>query len=293
MEIHQLRYCVRVAETLNFTRAAEDLAVAQPSLSQQIRKLERELGFAVFERGPGGVRLTSEGEAFLPYARIALARIQDTALVAQEIRGVRRGRVTIGISPIAGATLLPELVRATREHYPGVTVQTREGGLTELLHLLESGEVDLALVLLPTEDPRLTCVTLLSEDLVVVLPEKHRLTRLDAVDIAELREEPLVSLSSEYGLRQRVLEECAKGGFVPSIAFESREVGIIQRLVEAGLGVSILPAGAIRRDLAIVTRPLLAGGVRPQRAVGLAHRSDRYVPIAARRIFDLASRLLG
>src|SRR5512142_1725928 len=153
MEIHQLRYCVRVAETLNFTRAAEDLAVAQPSLSQQIRKLERELGFGLFERGPGGVQLTGEGEQFLPYAKGALARVQEATVVAQEIRGVRRGQVSIGISPMAGARLLPPLVRATRERYPGVRVQTREGGLTYLLALLESGEVDLALVLLPTDDP--------------------------------------------------------------------------------------------------------------------------------------------
>ena len=293
MELHQLRYFVRVAETLNFTRAADHLAIAQPSLSQQIRKLERELGFALFERGPAAVRLTADGDQFLPYARAALARVQEATLVAQEIRGVRRGQVTIGVSPIAGARLLPPLVRATREHYPGIAVQTREGGLTHLLELLESGEVDLALVLLPTDDPHLTYTTLLSEDLVVVLPEGHRLASREAIDVADLREEPLVSLSSEYGLRQQVLEECAKGGFVPDIAFESREVGIIQGLVEAGLGVTILPQHAIRGDLAIVTRPLLSGGEHPQREVGLAYRNDRYVPIAARHVFELARQVFG
>src|SRR5579883_288079 len=149
MELHQLRYAVRVAETRNFTRAAEELHVAQPSLSQQIRKLEQELGFPLFERGPARVQPTSEGALFLPYARAVLERLAEATLAAEEIRGVQRGQVTLGISPIAGAHLLPGLLRRARERYPGVRIATREGGLEELLALLDAGAVELAMVLLP------------------------------------------------------------------------------------------------------------------------------------------------
>src|SRR5215471_3126379 len=101
MELHQLRYAVRVADLRSFTRAAASLAVAQPSLSQQVRKLERELGFELFERSPARVAPTAEGQQFLPYARAILAGLDDATAAAAEIRGVQRGSVTLGVSPIA------------------------------------------------------------------------------------------------------------------------------------------------------------------------------------------------
>jgi DNA-binding transcriptional LysR family regulator len=291
VEPHQLRYFVRVAELRHFTRAAEELAVAQPSLSQQVRKLERELGFDLFERGRPGVRLTGEGEAFLPYARAVLERLAEAATAADEIRGAERGRVILGVSPIAGARLLPILLRAVRAQLPSLVVETREAGLERLLELLERGEVDITMVLLPAADPELFCAEALAEDLVAVLPAEHPLAARDAVEVAELRGERLVLLTGEYGLRRRIEEECERAGFGPSVACESGEIGIIQGLVEAGLGLTILPESAVRSDLATFVRPLLSHGDRPQRRIGLAIRRDRYVPRAARRVFELAQEL--
>jgi DNA-binding transcriptional LysR family regulator len=293
MELHQLRYAVRVAELRSFTRAAVELHIAQPSLSQQVRKLERELGFALFARGPTGVRLTSEGELFLPHARAVLDRLAQALTAAEEIRGLQRGRVTIGLSPIAGAHILPALLRAIADRFPGLRVETREGGLSRLAELLSTGAVDLALILLPTSDPDLVYTTVLAEDLVLVVPRDHALAATDVVDLAALCDERFVLLTPDYGLRQQIVAACARVGFTPQVVFESHEVGIIQRLVEAGLGVTIIPVSAVRADLATVVRPVLAGGVPPQRAVGLAMRADRYVPLAARRVFALAREVFG
>lgn len=291
MELQQLRYFVRIAETGSFTRAAQALLVAQPSLSQQIRKLERELGFQLFERSSARVSLTSEGQQFLPYARAVLDRLAEAATVAAELRGSDRGVVTIGVSPIAGARILPGLLRAVAQRYPGLTVRTREEGLSRLLELLEAGEIDLATVLLPASDPNLVIATVLAEHLVLVLPRDHRLASHESVAIEEARDDPFVLLTTEFGLRQRVIEECERAGFRPRVVFESREVGIIQGLVEAGLGITVLPVGAVRHDLATVVRPVLSGGLRPQRQIGLAMRGDRYVPRAARNVFELARKL--
>ncbi len=288
MELHQLRYVVAVSERRNFTRAAEDLHIAQPSLSQQIGKLERELGFPLFERGGVRVHLTSEGALFLPHARAVLDRLAEATLAAEEIRGVRRGHVTLGISPIAGAHVLPGLLRRAAERYPGVRIATREGGLEELLSLLATGAVDLAMVLLPAEDARLVCVPLLDEAIVLVLPGSHPLAASASVELAALSEEPFVLLTQEYGLRHRVEEECAATGFAPRVVLESREVGVVQALVEAGLGVTLLPESAVRRDLSTAVRPLFAGGIAPRRSIGLAYRADRYLTVAARALFALA-----
>ena len=288
MELHQLRYAVAVAAVRNFTRAADELHIAQPSLSQQIRKLEQELGFPLFERGGARVQLTSEGALFLPHARAVLERLAEAILAAEEIRGVRRGQVTLGISPIAGAHLLPGLLRRAAERYPGVRVVTREGGLEELLALLDAGTVDLAMVLLPAEDARLVCTPLLDEAIVLVLPDRHSLAVAPSVEIARLREEPFVLLTQDYGLRRRVEEECAAAGFAPRVVLESREVGVVQALVAAGLGVTLLPESAVRRDLATAVRPVYARGVAPRRSIGLAYRADRYLTVAARALFALA-----
>lgn len=293
MELHQLRYAVQVAEQRSFTRAAESLAVAQPSLSQQVRKLERELGFELFERSPSRVAITADGVQFLPYARAILAALDDATAAATEIRGVQRGTVTLGVSPIAGAAVLPPLLRLVREHYPGVAVHTQEAGLARLLELLREGALDLTLILLPTSEQGLIYTTVLSEDLVVVLPQGHALAGQRVVETAALRDERFLLLSAEYGLRARVLEECEASGFVPSIVFESRQVEILQRLVEAGLGVTVIPASAARHDLHTAARPIQANRVRPQRQVGLAMRSDRYVPLAARTLFELARERLA
>lgn len=288
MEPHQLRYVVGVAETRSFTRAAAGLHVAQPSLSQQIRKLERELGFPLFVRGPARVQLTTEGELFLPYARAVLDRLREATIAAEEIRGVQRGRVTLGISPIAGAHVLPRLLSAVRERFPGVIVAAREDGLSRLLTLLDGGEIELAMVLLPATDPRLVCERLIDEDLVLVLPARHRLATRDVLELAELRDEPFVLLTHAYGLRQRVEEECTRAGFAPNVVFESGEVGVIQALVEANLGITILPASAVRHDLATAVRAVLSRGRPPRRAIGLAYRADRYTTLAARQVFALA-----
>jgi DNA-binding transcriptional LysR family regulator len=291
MDFQRLRCFVRVAGTLNFTRAAEELALAQPSLSQQVRKLEGEVGFALFQRSPGATQLTAEGGMFLPYAESVLARCREAETVAEEIRGARRGRVSLGISPIAGARLLPRLLRAVRKRYPGIAVTTREAGLSELQDLLRAGEVDLAMVLLPAEEASLTCVTLLSEDLVLVLPADHRLGAREVVDAAELKDEALILMPPEYGARHLVLDLCKEQGFEPEVALESGDVGILQGLVEAGLGVTILPRSAIREDLHTVRRPIRSRGAVPKRKVGLAFRGDRYLSVAAREVFALAATL--
>lgn len=293
MEPHQLRYFVRVAELRHFTRAAAALNVAQPSLSQQLRKLERELGFALFVRGPAGVRLTSEGELFLPRARAVLDRLNDAAVAAAEIRGVRQGRLTLGVSPVAGARLLPPLLRRVAERLPGLDVRTREAGLDRLLQMLGAGEIDIATVLLPAADASLQTAPAMTDDLVVILPDHSPLAGAADLGVEALRDQPLILLNEEYGVRRRVEEECHRAGFEPRVVFESGQVAIIQGLVEAGLGLSVLPETAVRRDLRTQIRPLRSRNGRPQRTIGLAIPRDRYVPLAAREVFALAESLFA
>ncbi len=174
IELRQLRYFLAVAETLHFARAAEKLHIAQPSLSQQIRALEEELGVQLFERSRRHVALTTDGEALLPYARRLVALADDAHEEFAERSGLRRGRVRLGTTPTLGGHLLPRAIRGFFQAYPGLEITITEDGSDRLARQLEQGQLDLALLV---EDPNMHDIVfepLLKEEIVVALPEGHR-----------------------------------------------------------------------------------------------------------------------
>lgn len=149
VQFHQLRYFVAVAELRHFTRAAERTRVAQPSLSQQIRSLERELGAELFHRTRGNIALTDAGAALLPLARRILADAESARLAVQETVQLRRGRVRLGAPPSLCTSLVPDVLRAYRSRHPGVELVVREDGSRDLVRTLTAGELDLALIITP------------------------------------------------------------------------------------------------------------------------------------------------
>src|SRR5207302_8586712 len=153
MEMHQLTYFESVSRHLHFTRAAEELNVAQPSVSQQIRKLETELGAPLFHRMKRHVALTEAGKTFLPHARAVLQRLEEARFEVQELSGLRRGTLAVGTTPSVGTYLLPRALAAVSRRHPGIALARREAGSRTLLNLLEAGDVDTAGVMLPTRPP--------------------------------------------------------------------------------------------------------------------------------------------
>src|SRR5205823_2444958 len=175
MEIHQLAYFESVCRHLHFTRAAEELHVAQPSASQQIRKLESELGAPLFHRMKPHVALTEAGKTFLPHARAVLQRLAEARLEVQELSGMRKGTLAVGAPPSVGAHLLPRALAAFSRRHPGITLTFREAGSRTLLSLLEDGELDLAVVIQPIRHPALETQPLLEEELLLAVPRQHPL----------------------------------------------------------------------------------------------------------------------
>src|ERR687888_139898 len=175
MELHQLEYFETVCRHLHFTRAAEELNVAQPSVSQQIRKLEQELGTPLFHRMKRRVALTEAGRTLLLRARAVLQQLNEARAELQELSGLRKGTLAVGAPPSVGTHLLPRALAAFSRQHPGISLTFREGGSRTLVKLLEDGELDLAVVIQPIRHPVLETLPLLEEELLLAVPLGHPL----------------------------------------------------------------------------------------------------------------------
>ncbi|MFE4215487.1 LysR family transcriptional regulator [Streptomyces sp. NPDC056844] len=292
MHFQQLAYFVAVAEARHFTRAAEEVHVSQPSLSQQIKALENELGAELFSRARGNIALTDAGEALLPLARRILADADTARHEVQELVQLRRGRIRLGATPSVCTGLLPEVLRAFHGAHPGIQLLIEEGGSHDLVRQLARGALDLALLVLPlpAASPALTTVELLHEDLVVVSSESRPAPgRKGSVHIADLENEPLVMFRHGYDLRELTVAACRAEGFEPSFTVEGGEMDAVLGFVRAGLGIAVVPRMvAVRAGQGLRTTLLASPGLR--RTIALAHRSDVEPPRAAR---ELQRMLLG
>jgi LysR family transcriptional regulator, transcription activator of glutamate synthase operon len=286
MEMHQLAYFESVSRHLHFTRAADELNVAQPSVSQQIRKLETELGAPLFHRMKRRVALTEAGETFLPHARAVLQRLEEARLEVQELTGLRKGSLAVGAPPSVGTHLLPRAMAAFSRLHPGIALAFREAGSRTLVSLVEHGELDLAVVIQPIRHPALDTQPLLEEELLLALPREHPLADGQGrVHLAQLCDQPFVLLrEGAYDLREQTLTACRKAGFEPTVALDGGEMDSMLRFVAAGIGVAILPAMVVADVDRDGGGPVAVRRLQPglSRALVIARRRDRYFSAAAR-----------
>jgi LysR family transcriptional activator of glutamate synthase operon len=288
MEMHQLTYFESVSRHLHFTRAAQELNVAQPSVSQQIRKLEHELGAPLFNRMKRHVTLTEAGKTFLPHARAVLQRVEEARLEVQELSGMRKGTLAVGAPPSVGTHLLPRALAKFSQRHPGISLSFREAGSRTLVSLLEEGELDLAVVIQPVRHPSLETQPLVEEELLLAVPRQHHLAQNGdmrrRVRLAQLSHEAFVLLrEGAYDLRDQTLTACRRAGFEPQVALDGGEMDSMLRFVAAGIGLAILPEMVLSEvdpsDGGVVLRRLQP---RLTRALVIARRRDRYFSAAAR-----------
>ena len=252
MEMHQLRYVVAVSRAGNFSRAAEQCHVSQPSLSQQILKLEEELGERLFHRMKREARLTPHGEAFLPRAIKILEEVDAARREASDAQSLLRGRLIIGVLPTIAPYLLPEVLAEFAKKFPGVELVLHEDTTARLLRLAQAFEIDFALASRPIPDQRMEVKDLFTEELRLALPPGHRLMRKRTVTLGDLEKEPFIVMKEGHCLGDQVLSFCERRDLKPTINFRSAQLETIQALVRSGVGISLVPAMAAlseRKDL--------------------------------------------
>ena len=268
MEIHQLRYFCSVAETGSFTRAAEREQIAQPSLSQQIIKLEEELGVRLFDRLGRSVRLTEPGQIFLPRARAILNELRAAKEEVTDKQSSLAGPVSVGVIPTIAPYFLPARINSFCRKYPQASITVFEDVTARLLDRLRGGVVDLAIMALPTRGHDLECFPLRTEALFAILPRNHGLAKRPSLSLKELRNEPFLLLRDDHCFRETALTACKRARIIPRVVFESGQFSSILAMVGAGLGISIVPEMALERrpDCTFV----LVDDERASRTIGIA-----------------------
>ncbi len=275
MEVHQLRYFCAVAESGSFTRAAEREQVAQPSLSQQIMKLEEELGVRLFDRLGRSVRLTGFGQVFLPRARAILVELKAAKDEVAERQSSVSGPVSIGVIPTIAPYFLPLPLALFSRKYPQADITVVEDVTARLMDRLRAGQIDLAILALPVRGHDIETFQLRTERLFVILPRTHQLAKKRRLMLKDLRDQPFLLLREDHCFRETAMEACKRARVTPHVVFESGQFGSIMAMVSAGLGISIIPemAQEQRPDCAFVA----VADERASRTIGVATLKGRFM----------------
>ncbi len=279
----QLHAFVVLAEELHFGQAATRLGIAQPPLSQQIRRLESKVGHPLFNREPGRVTLTPAGRELLPVARRALTDLTNGLAAARAIGSGQAGRLRIGFAASLALTVLPDLLRAFRDRFPHVHLDIEEMTTAPQIAALREKTIDIGLLREPpTDEAELNFKTVLTEPFVAVLPSTHPLAAQRTVTLAHLADSPFVLLPRAAGpqLYDKIIGLCAAAGCTPRIAQHAVEWQTVCALVETGLGVSLAPASIRRIRLKGVAFRGIEPGA-PRTRVAVAWRKNDQNPLVA------------
>jgi LysR family hydrogen peroxide-inducible transcriptional activator len=248
MELHQLRYFCAVADTGSFSRAAEQSHISQPSLSQQILKLESELGARLFDRLGRSVRLTDLGKTLLPRARAVLRELEAAKGEVIERKDFIGGSLTVGVIPTVAPYFLPPVLTSFAKEFPQACLTVVEEITPILLERLRSGTIDVAILALPVRGHEFETFRLLTEPLFAALSKRHALARRRTISLRDLRKEPFLLLRDGHCFRDTVVGACDRARLNPQIIFESGQFSSLLSLVGTGMGVSIVPEMAVTEN---------------------------------------------
>jgi DNA-binding transcriptional LysR family regulator len=298
-DVKQLRVLRAVAEHGSFSAAADALSYTQPAISQQIAALEKRAGTTLVDRGSRGVRLTEAGQTLVQHAEVVIARLAAAEAELEAIAGVRGGRVRLSSFPSAGASLLPPAVALFTQRHPDVELNFSEQEPEEAVHMLRAAELEVSLVfeyrdLSQPEFDRLyegiELRHLIDDPMYLALPRGHPAARRSRVHLRDVCNDTWIQNDTTGPCGRLHLAACAAAGFEPNIGFQSDDYNVVQGLIAAGVGVSLLPALALtnlRED--IVVRSL--GRDAPTRKIAAATLAGRYRSPATEAMLDILSEV--
>ncbi len=293
LDLPKLRIFVAVARASSFTRAADDLDLRQPTVSQQIQVLERGLRMPLFERLGRRVQLTPAGDALLTYAERLLALAAEAETATREAAGLSARTLRLGVGNTLATYILPDLLARLRWERPDVVVQVHVGNTEQLIAAVVDNRVELALVGAPLSHPLLAIHAFLRDDLVVIVPPDDECAQRRAISLGELQSRTLLQREEGSALQASVNELLRDHGVVPERMITLGNLEAIKRCVEAGLGVAVVPELAVRREVRDdLLRALPLADVQLRRVFNYIHHRERSPSPPARVLIELLHKPL-
>ena len=293
MDIRHLQYFLKVAEYKSFTKAAESLYITQPTISKMVKSIEEELGVVLFNRSGKQVELTDAGQVIFAQAQDIVHSFHNLSTELDDLMNLKKGRITIGLPPMIGSSFFPKVLGKFREQYPDVMIHLVEDGAKKVEADVESGLLDIGVVLSPANEALFHSFSLVKEKLMLLVHPSHRLAKKEKVTLAELQQELFIFFHKDFALHDRVIAECVREGFQPRVIYESSQWDFISEMVAANLGVAFLPEPICREldEERIRILPLI-DPVIPWHLV-MIWRKDRYLSFAAREWLRFTQDLFG
>lgn len=305
MDFRQLQYMLKVAEERSFSKAAQKLYIAQPSLSQYIHNLEQQLGIQLFDRTTVPLRLTYAGELYIETAKKILDLNYQLSQQMEDIANLKKGRLTIGLSPFRSTYIMPRVLPLFHEKFPGIEVILIEGTSSELEELALKGSTDISVMTLPIQDKQFEYETVLTEEILIAVPPQHPLKetfqkeittsyRHPKIHLNKLKDESFILLKQDQKLHQIATQLCKQAGFKPRVVLESESIEAAHALVTAGMGITFVP-DTLTLFSHLTQFPLYfsIADETPKREMVVAYRKGRYLSKAAIEFISIMKNLLN
>lgn len=287
MEFKDIKAFVEVANHLSFTKAAESSYVSQPSLSKAVKKLEEELNMTLFNRSTRQLRLTDAGEIVYKQGKQALASLNEVHLLLDELTKADTGEINLGMPPLIGTLFFPEIARIFHQRYPNVKINLVELGAKVVEDLVEEGQIDAGIIVLPTNDHLFNVQPFIEDNFVLFVHKDHLLSHLEAVDLAEFKNEKFIIFDKSFALHNYIINACNEAGFNPNISYESSQWDLIVELVASKLGITLLPQSIFKNQSnpAIKMIPLKSPSLKWQ--LGVITKKDTYHSFALKKLTEM------
>ncbi|WP_174614445.1 LysR family transcriptional regulator [Virgibacillus ihumii] len=289
MDIRQIQYFAEVARQLNFTRAASILHISQPSLSKTMKNLEDELGVTLFYRGIKRLELTDAGQAFLVNAKNVLDAFENLTTELNDVIDLKRGEIKIGIPPIIGAVFFSKLISRYKEAYPSINILLTEVGTNKIKTGVSEGELDIGLICnLPVQKENFETIQLLKDPLMLIVHKDNPLARNKTIEFSDIENEPFILYRNDFSLHDKIIQACDKQGFYPNVVCESSQKDFMVEMVEAKLGIALLPSKIYERinNEQIIAIPFNKPVVNLE--LGMIWKKNKYQPFAVRQFIEMS-----
>ncbi|HWO96212.1 MAG TPA: LysR family transcriptional regulator [Bacillus sp. (in: firmicutes)] len=293
MDVRQLQYFYEVAKQKSFTKAAEVLHISQPSLSKMVKSLEDEIGIKLIDRSGKRIQLTDAGEIVFQQAEVVLNSLNDLSNSLYDLMNLKRGIIKFGIPPIIGTLFFPRIIKSFRDSYPLIHIQMTEFGAKKTERIVEQGEVDIGVVLLPVDETKFESIPFAKEKLQVVMPKNHSFAKRQFISLTELKDESFIMFHEDFSMHEIIYNECLRAGFQPAIAYTSSQWDFIGEMVAANLGIALFPESICQKLNHDYVSIVDLDDTIPWE-LGLIIKKDRYISIATKAFLDhLQSNFLG